>query len=357
VRPFALLRAQGDAVAVLAATLELPGSDFVAGRLRTPALTEERIADVPTTVARPAGKPPWPAIVFANGATSEGRNHPLVRRLAWGLGWAGFLTYVPDLPGVALGELTVESRDAAVLVAAEAAGSGETHNGRISLAGISTGATLCLLAAAAPELADRVKAVAAVAPFTDLRRVLLLGTTGFYPGAEGLEEYVPPPFLLVALTRSLAATLPPSPARDELREELRSLPTGSRTPLEPLSRRSEEELGREGVALRALLVNRDPARFDALYATAPAAMRDAVERLSPINTADKLQAPTEIVTAPRDTYFPLDEALAVAAAAPRARVTVTSMLGHATPSASLRKLGGLAALDGFIVRSLAAARS
>jgi pimeloyl-ACP methyl ester carboxylesterase len=357
VRPLRVARAQGDAVAVLAAALVLPGAERIARRVRTPRLDEELVAGVPTTVVRPSSKPPWPVLVFANGATKEGRRHPLVRRLAWGFGWAGFLTYIPDLPGVALGELTTESLDAAVAVSFEAAVSPEARGGRVALAGISTGATLSLLTAAAPELEGRVSAVAAVAPFTDLEKVIMLATTGLYRGPAGLEPYTPPPYLLVALARSLAATLPPGPGRDELCAELRALDGNTDAPLVPFERRSADELGPEGVSIRALLGNRDPARFDELYAEAPEAMRAAVERLSPVRAAARIAAPAEILSGPRDSYFPLDEALALAKLAPAARVTVTSVLGHATPKVSLGTLGGLAALDRFVVRALAAARS
>jgi pimeloyl-ACP methyl ester carboxylesterase len=134
--------------------------------------------------------------------------------------------------------------------------------------------------------------------------------------------------------------------------------TGNSTePLAPFLRRSAEELGPEGAALRALLTNRDPARFDELYAAVPEATRAAVRTLSPALTATRLLAPAEILCAPRDTYFPLDEALALTRLAPGVRVTVTSVLGHATPQLSPRKVTGLIAMDGFIVRSLAAARA
>jgi pimeloyl-ACP methyl ester carboxylesterase len=357
VRPLGLLRAQADAMAVLAAALALPGSEFVARRVRSPRLEEEIVAGVPTTVVRPSSKPPWPALVFANGATSEGRKHPLVRRLAWGCGWAGFLTYIPDLPGVAIGELTLRSFDAAVAVSSEAAAADDVRGGRVALAGISTGATLSLLAAATAELAGRVSVVAVVAPFTDLKRVIMLATTGVYPGSDGFERYTPPPYLLVALSRSLAATLPSGPGRDALCAELRALDEDSTAPRACFLRRSPEELGPDGIAVRALLVNDDPERFEALYAAAPETTRAAVARLSPIRTAEGLLAPTEILSGPRDSYFPLEEALALTRVAPRARVAVTSVLGHATPQLSLRTLGGLAALDNFVVRSLVAARS
>ena len=41
-------------------------------------------------------RPPWPALVFVNGATPDGRNHPIVRRLGLGLAQAGFLVFVPN---------------------------------------------------------------------------------------------------------------------------------------------------------------------------------------------------------------------------------------------------------------------
>jgi acetyl esterase/lipase len=341
---------------VLCATLVVPGTEFVARRVRTPRLDEEVVAGVPTTVVRPSSKPPWPALVFANGATSQGRKHPLVRRLAWGLGWAGYLTYVPDLPGIAAGELTPASLEAGIAVLSEAAASEQAH-GRVAVAGISTGATLSLLAASSPQVAGRVSVIAAVAPFTDLQKVIMLATTGRYPGSNGLESYTPPPYLLVALTRSLAATLPGGPARDRLCAELRALDGNSIEPLAPFLRRAADELGPDGAAIHALLVNREPARFDELFAATPEATRTAVRALSPALAAVRADVRTEILCAPRDTYFPIDEAFALRGLSPSVRVTVTSMLGHAVPKFSLRKLAGLAAMNGFIVRSLAASRS
>lgn len=354
-RPLRVLRAQFDAVAVLCATLVVPGTEFVARRVRTPRLEEEVVAGVPTTVVRPCSEPPWPALVFANGATSQGRKHPLVRRLAWGLGWAGYLTYVPDLPGVAAGELTPASLDAAVAVLSEAAATEHARGGRVAVAGISTGATLSLRAASSPQVAGRVSVVACVAPFTDLEKVIMLATTGRYPGSNGLESYTPPPYLLVALTRSLAATLAPGAARDRLCAELRALDGNSTEPLAPLQR-AAGELGPDGIAIHALLANREPARFDELFAAAPEATRATVRLLSPARDAARSEVRTEILCAPRDTYFPIDEAFALRGLSPSVRVTVTSMLGHAVPRFSLRKLAGLAAMNGFIVRSLAAAR-
>ena len=69
-----------------------------------------------------------------------------------------------------------------------------------------------------------------------------------------------------------------------------------------------------------------------------------------------LRAPVEIVTAPRDRYFPVAESRALVAASPRVRLTVTSLLAHATPRLDPRYLAELGRLNGFFVRSLHAAR-
>ena len=69
-----------------------------------------------------------------------------------------------------------------------------------------------------------------------------------------------------------------------------------------------------------------------------------------------MRAPVEIVTAPRDRYFPVAESRALVDASPRVRLTVTSLLAHATPRLDPRYLAELGRLNGFFVRSLLAAR-
>ena len=48
---------------------------------------------------RPPGRGPWPALVFMNGATPDGRTHPMVLRLGLALASTGQLVFIPDLPG------------------------------------------------------------------------------------------------------------------------------------------------------------------------------------------------------------------------------------------------------------------
>jgi hypothetical protein len=96
--------AQIRAVAVLATTERTPVVRWaVAVVTAEPRVDEAVVGGAPATVVRPGEGRRWPAIVFVNGATRDGRHHPQVQRLARGLARAGFLAVVPDLPGLRAG--------------------------------------------------------------------------------------------------------------------------------------------------------------------------------------------------------------------------------------------------------------
>jgi acetyl esterase/lipase len=312
-----LVRAYGQAAYVLAATLELPGTN-ASGRA-APTVDESPLGAIPMTIVRPHGPPPWPTLLFVNGATPDGRAHPVVRRLALALGRSGFAVYIPELRGISCGELTPTTLASAIECARLIADSPETLDGRLALSGVSIGGTLALLVAADETLGTRISLVAGIAPFTDLRKVVRLATTGVYRDGSTDIPYPTPPSLAAGLARSLAAMVPPN--SDSIRE---------------------------------LLANRDAAQFDRLYDALPREIHVAVEALSPRSVASQIHARVEIATAPRDTYFPVAESLALTRTT-QARVTVTSALSHARPHLDPRNLAGLTQLGGFFVRSLRAA--
>jgi acetyl esterase/lipase len=162
---------------------------------------------------------------------------------------------------------------------------------RVALIGASTGAGLAILAAGDPRLAGRVTAVAAIGPFASLRNLLQLATTGHY----GDRPYSAEPLLARAATRSLAASAPDDPA------------------------------------VPALLANRDPWRFDDLYAALEPATRALVWELSPLARIGDVLAPVELASSPCDPFFPVDESRALAHAGRDIRLTVTRALLHVKP--------------------------
>jgi pimeloyl-ACP methyl ester carboxylesterase len=350
--PSSLLRAELHAASVLGATLDLPGASLLS-RGAAPRIREEILAGVPATVVQPAAAAPWPALVFMNGATPDGRAHPMVLRLGLALARTGRCVLIPDLPGVAGGELSPATLAASSAFTGAAAAAPDTAPGHVALAGVSVGASLALLVAADPPVAEHVSVVVCIAPYTDLAKVMLLATTGTYRDGRRVVPYPVPPYLVVGLARSLAAMLPPTDPAAALCAELRAL-DASAAAARAFPERAFREAGEEAMTLFALLENRDPARFDELYAALPARIRLTVEDLSPLCAAPRLRAPVEIATAPRDTYFPVAESRALVASGAQVRLTVTSLLAHATPRLSLRYLSELRRLNGFFVRALAA---
>jgi acetyl esterase/lipase len=352
--PKGAVRAQAQALPILLTTLSLPGADALARLGARPTACDTSVAGIPTTVIRPPRRPPWPTLVFMNGATPDGRSHPTVHRLGVAMARVGFAVFVPDLHGVAAGELSPTTLAQSVAVSEEAAGSPEADGGRVALAGVSVGATLALLAAADARLRERTSIVACVAPFGDLAEVMRLATTGTYRDGDHLLRHAAPNYLLTGLARSLAAMLAVTPATEALCDELRAIdPDSGETVQFPVS--AFRRAGPEAETLYDLLANTDPQRFDELYGALPTEIHRTVASLSPIHIAPRLRAPVEIATAPRDAYFPLSQARALAAASPHVRLTVTSLLAHATPRLSPRYVAELRRLDAFFVRALVAA--
>src|SRR5918995_2653021 len=345
--------AQARTVVVLSSVLETPTLAPVVGSVTgEPRFVETSVAGNPAFVVRPRGEGPWPALFFVNGVVTEGRELPEVRRLAEGLGRAGYLVVVPDLPGLRRGEIRAETVHETLEVAREISERPDARGGEVGLVGVSTGATLALIAAGDGELAQRVSVVAGVAPYTDVRTVLSTATTGYYRAASGeMVPYEVDPFLAGAITQSLVSTLPPSRDRDTLLDELEEVDR-----LRPEFLAELSAMGPEAASVAELLGNRDPDRFDGLYAGLPDGVRAKMEKLSPLAGERRLDVPVELISGPRDKYFPVSESRAVVRIAPQARVTVSQALDHVELSSSARDIPSLLLIDGFLVRSLREAR-
>jgi pimeloyl-ACP methyl ester carboxylesterase len=344
--------AQARAFTVLAVALDVP----VAGWATRVLTDEPRAADVmlggvPALVVLPGGVGPWPPVVFVNGVTERGRRHPDVRRLADGLARAGFLVVVPDPPGLAAGELSPATLEGVVAAAKTMLADPNAHD-EVALIGVSVGGSLALAAAADPRLADRVSVVAALAPYADLEQAFSLGTTGHYRDHGEWHPFEPEPLLALVVARSLAAALPSAAGRERLLAPLRALDEDAEQPLAAVPR--PDGLPDDAAAAARLLHNRDPRRFDALFAGLRPDARAGLGRLSPLRVAGRIRARVELASAPRDKYFPLAESRALANAAPDARLTVTDALRHV--DARLESIGGLLELDALAVRVLREAR-
>lgn len=348
VRAFVVLASAGDSA---------PLTWLVARVTGEPQIAEERLAGVAATVVQPAGEGAAPAIVLLNGATPLGRRDERVRALAEGLARAGYLVVVPDLPGLRHGEISSATLRAAVVVAEAAVRRADALDGKIALFGISTGGSLALLAAQQPRLARRVSVVAAMGAFTDIRAALQLATTRTYRDGGRIVGYRSEPFLALAVGRSLIGALPVGPDRARLIATLESAQTDAADPLAPIRAFPRARLAQSGRAVVALLSNRDPRRFDALYAELPAAVRDTCRTLSPISGAAKLRAPVLLAADEGDAYFPATHARLFVEAAPTGTVSISRTISHGPSRAFPRSVADVIRLDAFLVRALRLASS
>ncbi len=351
--------AQARAVVVISSVLDTPAlTPTVRATSEVPRLSDARVAGYPSLVARPAGEGPWPAIFLVNGTVPEGRKLPAVRDLAEGFARAGYLAVVPDLPGLTEDRITPRTVDAATQVARKVSARPDAEDGEVTLVGVSTGATLALLAAEDRTLRGKVSLVAGVAPYSNIETVLSVATTGHYRRSGGeIVRYEAAPFLSYVAARSLVAALPPSEDRRALSAEIESVGRESADPLRDLRSRRSDDLGPDARSITRLLANRDPERFDDLYAGLPDGVRDDLEVLSPLSGGGKIGVPVELATGPHDRYFPPSESYALERVAPRRTVTVTAALDHAELDLSPRDIPAFLAFDGFVLRSLRGART
>ncbi len=288
----------------------------VEGVTGEPRLEDVSVAGNPALVAKPGGEGPWPTLLLVNGFVPEGRELPEVRWLAKGFARAGYLVVAPDLPGLRKGEIRPDT-------AAE------------------TG----------------VSVVAGVAPYTDIKNLVSLATTGHYRKDGEFTRYATDPFLSNYVVRSLIATLPPGEDRRAFFSELRKVDDWQdQSLLADLCKERLCEVCPCPRSLVELLENDDPRCFDELYARLPEGFRADLERISPVAGDGRLDAPIELLSGSRDKYFPVSESYALARIAPRHRVTVTDALDHVALDPSARKLPAFVSIDGFLVRSLCQAR-
>jgi pimeloyl-ACP methyl ester carboxylesterase len=351
--------AQARAVVVISSVLDAPvltpAAEAVSGE---PGFEDVPVAGNPTLVARPAGEGPWPAIFLVNGTVREGRKLPEVRNLAEGFARAGYLVVVPDLPGLTKDEITPETARETVDAAREVSARPDVEDTEVALVGVSTGATLALLAAEDTALRGKVSLVAGVAPYSDIETVLSVATTDHYRRSDGeLIRYEADPFLSYVIAHSLVAVLPSGEDRRTLSGELASIDREDPDPLDGLRSRGTEDLEPEAASVIRLLANEDPERFEDLYGELPEGVRADLRELSPLAGTGRIHVPVELATGPHDKYFPPSQSYRLERIAPEHRVTVTRALDHAKLEFSLGDIPAFATFDAFVVRSLRTARA
>jgi hypothetical protein len=279
---------------------------------------------------------PAGALVLVHGLSRAGRRQPDLERLAHLLAGRGQLVLVPHFEGMAafrLGGTEVADVRAAVEYL-------RRLDPRVGLAGLSFGAGPALLAAA--ELPD-LRVVGAFGGYADLRHVVAFITTGVHSWAgqrhvHRQEEYNRWKLLSVLV-----------PFADEGRDRATLTAIAERRLANPFEDTGalEADLGRDGQAMLALVLNRREEAVATLLGALPPRARQGLARLSALGAVTQVRGRLLIAHGAADASIPFTESLRLAAAAPiTPRVLILRDFHHTGPQSAWSALtGGLS--DGW----------
>ncbi|MFL5968117.1 MAG: alpha/beta hydrolase family protein, partial [Gaiellaceae bacterium] len=256
------LRAAKRALIVLSGLLDVRLlSPAVNAVTRRPLSESVDIAGVPTELVTPAGTGPWPAFVLVTGAHPLRRREPIVMKVAEGLGRAGFVVLVPDLPGLGEGQISPHTVESTVRVVEWTSGREDVAAGQIVLCGASVGGSLALIVAGRPEVADSISVVSSICPFADLEKMICLATTRCYGHDGPVGAYDAAILLRRVVARSLLATLPEGGERTELLDRVGDILNDQADPIDGLLALDVEELSPDARPIVRLLTNTDAGQF------------------------------------------------------------------------------------------------
>jgi hypothetical protein len=285
--------------------------------------------------ARPVG-----GLVLVHGLSASGRRHAELVRLARLLARHRQLVLVPHFEGLA--SFWLSGREVQEIRAAVRHLGGLTAS--VGVVGFSFGAGPALLAAAdVPDL----RLAASFGGYADLRNVIAYITTGVHSFAGA--RYVQPQqeYNRWKLLASLVGIVESERDRGLLHaiaERKLADPAHDTAAL-------EADLGAEGRAVLALVLNRQEGAVGPLLAALPLTIRQALDRLSPLAVAPRLSGRLVIAHGAADDSIPFTESLRLAGAAGHARVAIFQTFHH-TGSDSGRAFW-LRARDGWNLVTLA----
>ncbi|MEE9275319.1 MAG: alpha/beta hydrolase [bacterium] len=353
-----------DAALLLQALLAGEEKSWLKGWGAAPMRREADFPDGVMDLYTPAGGDEAPSprgcILLAHGMTDRGRRDPRIAAFARALARLGFAAAVPELEGMK--RFRPEAADISRIESAFGRLT-RLHGGAARPCGLfafSFAAGPALKAAARPGLRGRVGYLIAFGAYYDLRAVL----RGLTTGGRGEEPAFPggPPvragkwLFLRYNTDLLGLAGHEAVAAEIVRRKL----ADEAADIGPLLARLPEGPRR----VIALMENRDPARFEALYAGQPAALRERVARWSVGEEIVRTRMPLFLLHGRGDPFIPPSESVRLAEAARgrppgsgKVRLLIVERFAHVDPKESAGGWGDLweaARLLGFISEILTA---
>jgi hypothetical protein len=277
------------------------------------------------TLYRPVHRDSAAAMVLVPGADMAGDQHPLFVRFAETLASAGFLVLVPDIASLRRLEITAADAEPIAGAVRHMASRPEGRNG-VAVTAISYAVGPAVLAALTPGVSGHVAAILGIGGYYDSFAAATFFTTGGFRAADGRwRQREPANHGRWVFLRANASLLPDVNDRAVLLEIARLRAAEPAAPVGHLV----ALLGPEGRAVWKVLENADPERASGLLAELPAPMRAELASLD-LSQRDlsALQAELILVHGRDDPVLPHTESVALAAAAPRAKVYLLDSLRH-----------------------------
>ena len=267
------------------------------------------------------------AIVLVPGADRRGRDDPRLTALARSLARSGFLVLVPDLPN--LRQLQVRPSDAGMIAKAvrHLAAEPDTASLPLGIAAVSYALAPAVLAALEPEVRQRIDFIFGLGGFYASQPVLRFFTTGAFrlPGEHDWRHIEPNAYGKWLFVRANADAVDDPADRTTLAAIAGRRLEQADAPIDDLV----AMLGPAGRSIYELVENRDPERVPALIARLPQDIRDEMVALSPAShDLGRLQATLILVHGRNDAIVPFSESVALAAAAPHAKLFLLDDLAH-----------------------------
>lgn len=270
----------------------------------------------------------WKAgLVLVPGAAEKGKDDPRLVAFAESLARARFAVLVPDMPNVRRFRLGARDvRDIADAVVWLASREDLTRGRGVGIAAASYAVGPAVMAALEPDARRHAGFVFGIGGYHDLERTLTFLTTGHYPNEEGrwIRREVDP-WAKWWFALGNASRLEDTRDGDVLARIARARLADPEVPVQQLA----AGLGSEATALYRLLVNDDPGQVPMLLRHVPDPLRAEWDRLNPA-AADlaRLEARLILVHGRDDRMIPYPESVALAEAAPDARVFLVDGLAH-----------------------------
>jgi pimeloyl-ACP methyl ester carboxylesterase len=252
-----------------------------------------------------------PPLLLVPGATPAGLDDARTIRLARSLARAGRDVFVPVLD---LFDQVIGTDDVDRVVAAGVALADAAPDGTIVLVGVSYGGATALLAAADPDLRDRIARVAVFGAYWDMLGVVQAAATGESLVGDRRIPWAADPRAPELLTEQILARAPASEA-----EQVAAVLAGNG---------DAAALSDGAAALVELVRHTDPAQTAGIAARLPPDVRAELAAISPSSVAEDIRAPVIVLHDIDDPAVPFGEALRLQRDLPRATVLAVELFDH-----------------------------